>query len=279
MKKFAVIGYPLSHSLSPQMHNTAFRVLNMDAHYEKLEIAPDSFDETIRRFKEDTYSGFNVTIPHKTRILDYMDEVDSDAAAVGAMNTVVIGDGHWTGYNTDIAGFTAPLAERKAEIKRVLILGNGGAARAVIYALIKYISADHISVAGRDLSKPAQLCEHFRPSALATLLQPLQFTAAEKETDGYDLIVNTTPLGMAPRITGTPLPGLKKLKKNSIVYDLIYNPAKTRLLMEAEKAGKDIVTINGLEMLLQQAAHSFRLWTGQEMPLAPVRQSLLTALK
>jgi len=279
MKKFAVIGYPLSHSLSPQMHNTAFRVLNMDAHYEKLEIAPDSFDETIRRFKEDTYSGFNVTIPHKTRILDYMDAVDTDAARVGAMNTVVIGDGHWTGYNTDIAGFIAPLAERKAEIKRVLILGNGGAARAVIYALIKYISADYIAVAGRDLSKPAQLCEHFRPSAVDTLLQPLQFTAAEKETDGYDLIVNTTPLGMAPRTTGTPLPGLKKLKKSSIVYDLIYNPAKTRLLMEAEKAGKDIVTINGLEMLLQQAAHSFRLWTGQEMPLDPVRQALLSALK
>jgi len=279
MKKYGVIGYPLSHSLSPQMHNTAFQVLRMDAVYEKVEITPESFDGTIRRFKQDSYSGFNVTIPHKTRILDFMDEVDADAAAVGAMNTVVIGEGRWAGYNTDIAAFAAPLVKRKTEIKRVLVLGNGGAARAVIFALIKYIEPEHLTIAGRDLSKAVRLCDHFRPSAVQTILQAGEIAAVEPETCGYDLIVNTTPLGMTPQRAETPLPGLRKLKNNSIVYDLIYNPAKTRLLKEAEKKGKDVVIINGLEMLLQQAAHSFRLWTGQEMPLDPVRDSLLSALK
>jgi shikimate dehydrogenase len=279
MKKFGVIGFPLSHSLSPQIHNTAFQALAIDAVYEKYEIAPADFDSAIRQFKRQEYGGFNVTIPHKSRILTYMDEIDTDAAAVGAMNTVVITRNRWCGFNTDIAGFLSPLLEMKRPIGRSLVLGTGGAARAVIFALMKYINPGQIVIAGRNAAKATILCNTFRKSNSEIELLPQLLADAASQTDKFDLIINTTPVGTNPDKDRTPLPGLIKLKKNAIVYDLVYNPSKSRLLQEAEKAGEGVTLINGLEMLLQQAARSFYLWTGKEMPLTPVRQSLLKALK
>jgi shikimate dehydrogenase len=278
MKKFGVIGFPLSHSLSPQMHNAAFRELAIEAVYEKYEIPAENFEVTMPLLKHAGYSGFNVTIPHKSRILTYMDEIDADAAAIGAMNTVVIRQERWIGFNTDIAGFISPLLEMNKTIGSVLVLGTGGAARAVIFALIKYIKPKKLTVAGRNTDKTGKICDHFYAAAGETVLVPAALNEVRDQTDRYHLIVNATPLGMYPDSEQTPLPGLKSLREKAIVYDLVYNPVKTRLLRDAEKSGNDVFILNGLEMLLQQAALSFRLWTKKEMPLATVRKSLLETL-
>jgi len=135
MQKFGVIGYPLTHSLSPQIHNFAFRKLNIEAEYEKIEIEPDNFAESINHLRDRAYSGLNITIPYKLKIMSFLDEIDSDAKAVGAVNTIVKKGNKWIGYNTDVDGFRSPILDLKDRITDCLILGAGGAARAITVEL------------------------------------------------------------------------------------------------------------------------------------------------
>lgn len=279
MKKYGVIGYPLSHSLSPHMHNGAFKTLAIDAIYEKYQISPEEFNVSIKRLKKGNFAGLNVTIPYKSRIIEYLDDIDPDAEAVGAVNTVIKKNHIWKGYNTDIAGFISPLLKIKQKISKCLLLGSGGASRAVIYSLGKYLKPEQIIIAGRNQAKAEKLCSHLQILVNPTRLGYLQLDKVSGESIDYDLIVNATPLGTFPAVKESPIPGLKHLKPGAIVYDLVYNPKETRLLRDAQKIGVEVITINGLEMLLKQAAHSFKIWTGREMPLGVVRESLLTALK
>jgi shikimate dehydrogenase len=276
MKKFAVIGYPLTHSLSPQIHNFAFQNLHIDATYEKIEILPADFDKSILRLKQSDISGFNVTIPFKNQVIGLLDEVDQDAAVVGAVNTVVAHGNHWLGYNTDIAGFIFPLRNTGQHFRKCLVLGTGGAARAVIYALGRYYVPGEIMIAGRDIKKAEDLCAHFRSYINDTTLNHCSIDDVYLRLQDFDLIVNVTPLGTFPAVEGSVLPDLVNLRAGVVVYDLVYNPIKTRLLRDAEKTGKDVVILNGIEMLLRQAAYSFKIWTGEEMPIDRVRNNIIS---
>jgi len=275
MQNFGVIGYPLTHSLSPQIHNFAFQKLGIDAIYKKIEISPEIFKKEILNLKNSDVDGLNVTIPHKLSIISFLDEIDPDARVIGAVNTVVRKGNRWIGYNTDVSGFLSPLQRYKNEVTNCLILGTGGAARAVLFALAEYLNPDSITVVGRPEDKPSVLSTEF-----GTLFKNIMFyhhslTKLEPDLSAFNLIVNATPLGTFPVIDQTPLPQLKKLSDKTIVYDLVYNPYKTTFLNDAIKAGKNIIVINGIKMLIQQAASAFKLWTNQEMPVNDVRKHIL----
>jgi shikimate dehydrogenase len=279
MQKYAVIGYPLTHSLSPQIHNFAFEELNINAVYEKIEIHPDELESKIQQLKSSGYDGFNVTIPHKQTIMNLIDQTDDDAKEVGAVNTLVKKGFNWTGFNTDVIGFLTPLMVYKERVKNCLVLGTGGAARAVIYALLKYIDPELITVSGRNIGKAQDLSNEFSILFDKVNINHQDLKSGESILSSFDLLINTTPLGMYPEVTQSPLPNLTNLRENSIVYDLVYNPLRTKLLNDAGKAGKNIICINGMEMLIQQAAHAFKLWTNRDMPINDVRNYLSTILK
>ncbi len=263
MKRYAIIGYPLEHSYSPAMHNRAFGHYGIDAVYEPRPLAPDHFQEGVTRLREEGIRGFNVTIPYKQRILPYLQKLDPLAGKIGAVNTVVATEeGEWTGYNTDAYGFMLPLREEMPNIRNILILGAGGAARAVAFSLLTETHPRRLTLMNRTLSRADDLKQALEPSTSV----PIQCIEASRTVhDNYDLIVNTTSVGMGSLSGETPLPGLKSLSHGgTIVYDLIYNPARTRLLQQA--ASLRLKTINGLPMLIGQGSRAFFLWTGRYFP-------------
>lgn len=270
MKQYGVIGYPLKHSLSPLIHNYAIQKLNLDASYQKIEIQPEQFERSIAELKKSEISGFNVTIPFKELIIPFVDDIDVDAAALGAVNTIIVNGGRWQACNTDVAGFIAPLKDLKRTFTRCLVLGAGGAARAVIYALGRYFKPATINIAARDKDKSLKLSEYFKPLIKPTELTFTSIRDVQDRTGKFDLIINTTPLGTYPETDQTPLPGLNGLATGTVVYDLVYNPVKTLLLKEAGAGGEAVITINGMKMLLAQAAEAFKLWTGKNMPVEEV---------
>jgi len=275
MQKYGVIGYPLTHSLSPQIHNFAFKKLNIDAVYETIEIAPENFTNSITQLKNAGYRGLNVTIPYKLKIMSFLDEIDKDAQTIGAVNTLKKTERKWIGYNTDVDGFLSPINDLKDRIIHCLILGTGGAARAVIYTLGRYLNPKSITIAGRDPNKSAHLKTEFTSHFNSIQIDHCTFTDVVSILSRFNLIVNTTPLGTYPDINQTPLPNVINLSEQTIVYDLVYNPLETRFLKDVARTGKKIIIMNGMEMLLQQAARSFKLWTGHDMPVADVREHMI----
>ncbi len=274
MKKFAVIGYPLNYSRSPEIHNRAFVNLGMNAVYEKLELVPQIFQLRIKEVKtQNEWSGFNVTIPFKKEIIPFLDALDQTAQAVGAVNTVEISDrGEWIGHNTDVIGFIKPLQTLPESPDSCLVIGAGGAARAVLFGLLSVIKPREIMVCNRTRSKAEEL-----KNALAGRADiPIEVAALNEMTDcnrSFDLVVNTTSVGMGQLKDKQPLSLKGILRPGSVVYDLIYNPQETRLLQEASALGA--TTINGWPMLVYQAAASFRIWTGRDFP-QEILQELLS---
>jgi len=276
MKKFGVIGFPLTHSLSPQIHNFAFKNLKIDAMYEKIEIAPENFSDSISQLKSAGYSGLNITIPYKQKIMSFLDEIDNDANTVGAVNTIVNNGGKWIGYNTDVYGFMSPVIDLKERITDCLVLGSGGATRAVIYTLAKYLEPKSITIAARNPEKSVNLRNEFGAYFNKIQIFLHSFEDTWQILSKFNLIVNTTPLGTFPNIDQTPLLNMINLRDQTIVYDLVYNPLETKFLKDAEKAGKNIFLINGMEMLIQQAASAFKLWTNKEMLVGEVKNYILS---
>jgi len=274
MHNYAVLGHSLPYTLSPLIYNTAFNLLNISARYSILEIEPEYFTEHMASVKRDhKYKGFNITIPYKTTIISLLDEIDAVAEEIGAVNTVIDQDGRWKGFNTDITGFIKPLQIRGAAIKTVVILGAGGAARAVVYALSgTYGAKIHLVV--RDQTKGEEFTKRFADSGI----ERHPFKDISRILPAADLLVNTTPVGTSPQVNDTPLPDISGLSTGCIVYDLVYNPPLTRLLRDAISLNKNIICIGGLEMLLGQAADAFRLWTGRELPEDEVREKLMKRL-
>ena len=249
---YAVIGYPVRHSLSPIIQNIAFNYYNLNAIYVAFEV--NDLASAIKGVRALGIKGLSVTIPHKVEIMSFLDKVDETAKEIGAVNTVVNKDGKLFGFNTDWLGVILSLKE-KGEIskKRFIVLGAGGAARAVVYGLKK--EGAEIIILNRTYERGLALANEFKVKAL-----PLEKAS---EIKAYGLI-NTTPVGMWPKIEDTPL---KKdiLKNFSLVMDIVYHPLKTRLLREAEEMGCQ--TVIGLKMLVYQGAEQFRLWTGKEAPV------------
>jgi shikimate dehydrogenase len=274
MNHFAVIGHPIGHSLSPLMHNTAFKLLGLDCEYEMLDIEPASLKQAIERLREQKWGGFNVTIPHKETIIPLLDEVVPEAHAIGAVNTVVHRNNKLIGYNTDVIGVERSLRlDRKIiEGKMCTIMGSGGVARSVAHVLMHTIKPKVITFSALFPEQAHALIKSLGSSEVKFNVLRCTDAALEAAIKESTLIVNATDVGMFPHILDSPLPNPHWLSTKHIVFDLVYRPLTTRLQSDAQAAGAK--TIDGLGMFIHQGAAAFQLWTGMEMPLEPIRQVL-----
>jgi shikimate dehydrogenase len=278
MKRFAVIGHPIRHSLSPLMHNTAFKLLGLDCNYEMLDIEPASLKDAIEQFRGQSWGGFNVTIPHKEAIMPFLDEIVPEARAVGAVNTVVNRNNKLVGYNTDVIGVERSLLpdREKIEGKTCTILGSGGVARSAAYVLISNIKPKVINFSALFPEQAHALIKSIGSNNVQFNVIHCTDTALETAIKESILIVNATDVGMFPRIQNSPLPDKRWLSSKHIIFDLIYRPLTTRLQSDAKAAGAK--TIDGLGMFIHQGAAAFKLWTEKDMPLDQIRQVLETKL-
>ena len=264
----AILGYPLGHSLSPIFQQAAFDYYSMDLRYEAWQTHPDNLEEAVLRLRGPEALGANVTVPHKETITSYLDRIDDWARSIGAVNTVVNQNGMLSGYNTDTQGFLRALKEEAAFEplgKTVLLLGAGGSARAIAFAL-RQEQVGFITIANRTLERAQALARDLGSEIPHVEAIALSQEALAEVVSRADLIVNCTSLGMkhGPGESQTPLKA-DILPRDVLVYDLVYNPPETPLLGEAKKAGAR--TLGGLPMLVHQGAASFRLWTGKEPPV------------
>ncbi len=290
-KLLGVIGHPVEHSLSPVMHNAALAQLvvgvasrrediadlGLDYVYLPFPIAPENLEIAIAGFTAIDIVGFSVTIPHKQAIIPLLSEITPIAQTIGAVNTVSRQNNKWVGTNTDIEGFIAPLQttyKQDWSQKVVVILGNGGAARAVV-AGCHQLGFAKIYVLGRNVQKLQAFCDSWNNSAIEENLQVGTWDELAKLIPQADLLVNTTPIGMYPKVDESPLSveEIANLPKGAIAYDLIYIPQPTQFLKLAEKQGA--IAIDGLEMLVQQGAAALKIWLQQEtVPVEIMRQAL-----
>lgn len=274
MKKlFAVIGDPISHSMSPAMHNDLFQAYGIDAHYQPFRVKKEGLEDAIKGFRAIGISGFNITVPHKEAVIPLLDELDPMAKAIGAVNTVVNVNGKLKGFNTDGSGYVKGLlnAISTLEDKKVLIAGAGGAARAIYFAIAKE-GPRVLNICNRTVSKAEFIAEDC-PYPVRS--QVLDIQEAEKDLGSYDLIIQTTPIGMLPDIHRSPL-SLHTLKSESFVSDIIYNPLETHFLREAGNKGAGIQ--NGLDMFVYQGALAFEIWTGIAPDIRRMRDKVLKQL-
>ena len=272
-----VIGHPVSHSLSPLMHNAALAKLGLDYVYLPFPVAPENLESAIAGFASIGVVGFSITIPHKQAILPLLSEISPIAQAIGAVNTVTRQGDKWVGTNTDVEGFIAPLQttyHQDWSQKKAVILGNGGAARAVVAGCIQLGLAE-IHVVGRNLQKLQAFDQSWQNSPFADKFQVHEWQELPNLLHQANLLVNTTPIGMYPHVDESPLSSQEMgyLPGDAIVYDLIYIPKPTKFLHLAEKQGA--IIIDGLEMLVQQGAAALKIWLQQEtVPVNEMRQAL-----
>ena len=268
----ALLGHPVSHSLSPLMHNEAFRLLSLDYVYLCFDVDEHNLEEAVRGLKACGIRGFNLTMPNKNRMAELADSLSPAASMTGAVNTVVNDNGRLTGHNTDGVGFLRALKESGFNIcgKRMTILGGGGAASAIC-AQAALDGAEEITVVSRPSSRfhertmllLERICRE--TTCRAGRIDSDDRSALQSALDRSDLLVNATPVGMTPDEGVSPLPDDVSLHPGMTAADIIYQPRETLLLRKAKEAG--CRTMNGLYMLLYQGAEAFRLWTGQEMPV------------
>ena len=264
MKKFGLIGYPLGHSLSAVIHKAGFKSLGIEANYEILETPPEELVDRVKYFKRNDYEGFNVTIPLKLPISLFVQEVDKYADIAGAVNTVKINsDKTFKGYNTDAMGFKKAIPKNLDFLgANVALLGTGGASRAAVLALSE-LGVKYIGVYTRNIPNAMDYMAYMRRKFPQIEFESHQIDLV-RDLSKYQLLVNTTPIGMLGRSADmTPIEEnvLRTMPANSTVYDVIYNPKKTILLKLAEKLGYN--TINGLDMLVYQAVAAQEIWFGQ----------------
>ncbi len=274
---YGILGHPVRSSLSPAMHNAAFRALGINAAYVPFPVSPEHFPEVVRALLLAGVSGFNLTVPHKIAILPLLADITPEARAIGAVNTVRCENGSMAATNTDAEGFRLSLERDLAwqpAGKRVLLLGAGGAARAIAFSLLQ-AGLGELGIANRTPARAEALAADCRlaqagakgPAQPGTTVGALELGA----TAGWapDLLVNATSVGMGDGKNPVELAGLKV---REAVLDIVYTPAETPLLAEAARLG--IARTNGLGMLLYQGSLAFRFWTGQEAPLEVMRAAL-----
>jgi shikimate dehydrogenase len=270
--QLGLIGYPIDHSLSPKIHKAALDSCGLEGDYSLFSILPNDqkgLENLLARVRSGEVHGLNVTIPHKQNLIPLLDDLTPTAKVIGAVNTIILKGGKLTGDNTDASGFmtdlkkflaTEPQSHRAT--KSVLVFGAGGSARAVVYALVN--DGWEVTVTARRIDQARELAAYY---AIRTTqydnLQPLNF----------NLLVNTTPVGMLPDVDASPWPANLPFPQNAAVYDLVYNPRETKLVREACAAGLSATT--SLGMLIEQAALSFKIWTGHNPP----RGVLLNAIE
>jgi shikimate dehydrogenase len=268
-KTFAVIGDPIDHSLSPNIHNAAFKELGLDCTYIAYRIPRGELQAGVESLKQIKISGFNVTIPHKIEMMKFLDEASPECKTIGATNTVSNEDGKLVGYNTDMDGFLEPIKKRNLGISgsNVLLLGAGGAARAIVAGFAKEKAAK-IIIANRTMQKAKDLANF--ASGLGIESNAVLLDDAEKNTTNCKFIVNASSVGLK----GEPSPiSADSINSNHIVYDIIYMPMNTDLIIQAKKNSATV--IYGYEMLLGQACLAFEIWHKIKAPYDAMKRVLL----
>lgn len=273
MIKLGLTGYPVGHSLSPAIQNAALQASGLEGGYSLYPVAPDDLQalkDLLASVRTGEINGLNVTIPHKQNVIPLLDELTPTARSIGAVNIVYMRGDRLIGDNTDAPGFLADLGKflttetQSHGDKIVLVLGAGGSARAVVYALVN--DGWQVTIAARRIEQAQQLASNFKDVHTRELnFQTFQIS-------NLQLIVNTTPLGMAPDIDQSPLPENAALSKQTKIYDLVYNPRETKLVRDARAQGLQATT--GLGMLIEQAALGFELWTGLKLPMEIFRSAV-----
>ncbi len=277
--RLGIVGWPVAHSLSPAMHNAAFKSVGLQWHYELWPTPPAELSRRMGDLRSSNIAGANVTVPHKQSVIPYLDQLTPAAAAIGAVNTIVAKDSRLSGHNTDAEGFLAALREAGVEPvgRRVLLLGAGGAARAVAFALLT-ARVSRLVIANRSMARARSLVQDtsaWQHESAAHAVE-LSRESLQKCVVHADLVINATTLGMAPDASGCPWPLDLPMPARLVVCDLVYSPRTTRLLELARAAG--CKTIDGLGMLVHQGAQAFQLWTGLPAPVALMRQVCLAAV-
>jgi shikimate dehydrogenase len=273
--RLGIFGWPVAHSKSPQMHESAARALGLDLRYERFGVAPDALAETVAEKHRAGIDGYNVTVPYKEAIMSLLDEIAPAARAIGAVNTVVRADGDYLGHNTDAPGFVRSLEEAGVPIEgaRVVVLGAGGAARAAVVGLAS-AGANEITVLSRRPEQGEALARSLGPE-LAAPLAAAPLGNAKGFFESATLLVQATSatLGSSPAAAefAASLP-VEALPNDAAVVDMVYKPLKTSLLERAEARG--LVVVDGLGMLLHQGAIAFEMWTGLVPPLDVMRRAL-----
>ena len=265
-----LIGHPVEHSFSPPMHNAAFDALGMDWAYVAFDVNPNDLSSAIEGAKSLNIEGFNVTIPHKIGVMQYLNELDEVASLIGAVNTIDLKN--LKGYNTDGIGAVRAIEEVSSiKDKDVIVAGAGGASRAISFYLAKF-GANSITILNRNVNKAQNLAEDVLKSDLISDVKSDSISQINGYLGNADILVDTTPLGMDPHIDDEPIARADNMHEDLVVFDAVYNPNETVLIKEAIKAGAK--PVYGIKMLLYQGAESFKIWTGQDAPVDVMEKAL-----
>jgi shikimate dehydrogenase len=269
-KTYCIIGDPIQHSLSPGMQNAAFAALGLNYTYIAFRVPAGELKESVESLRSINISGFNVTVPHKIEVMKYLDELDTSAKKAAAVNTVNNIEGILKGCNTDIDGFIEPLRRRHVDFHgmQVLLLGAGGAARAVVAALAQESGIARVVIANRDMQKAKDLARI--GSGLGLKCETLPLERAQDVSPECDMIVNATTIGLKNELS---IINRDHIKKGSLVYDIVYRPIVTDLIENAKYAQATVVY--GYEMLIEQGAKAFEIWTGLPAPREAMKKNLL----
>lgn len=272
--KLGLIGYPIKHSLSPWIHGEFLEKTNLNGSYSIIEIKQDDFDKEIKKLKQLNLQGFNITVPYKEKIIPYLDEIDTQAKHIGAVNTVHNKDGKWIGYNTDGIGYMNSLLTKYPKLTNdktldVLLLGAGGAAKGILHALLHH-GYENITIANRSIERAEQLAK------ANNNIQTASLTEAENNLQTYSLIIQTTSVGMKPNEEESII-SLDLLNPNAVVSDIVYQPLLTTFLKQAKGKGANIHF--GHTMLLYQAQYAFEIWTGIKPEIDSLDEELKNILE
>ncbi|MGB9681353.1 MAG: shikimate dehydrogenase [bacterium] len=263
-----VIGHPITHTLSPVMHNVAFKALGLDGCYIALDIDPKGLGDFIKGLKATNILGVNVTIPYKEMVIEYLDELSEEAKVLNTVNTIKIADEKLIGYNTDVFGFERCLEGIDISKRSAFVIGAGGASKAVTYALCR-LNINRLYITNRTEERTQSLIG-FLNSLFRRNVQSIPF-GQWNIIEAPDIIVNTTPIGMKGIGGEIEIPS-HMIKRDAIVIDLVYNPPKTTFLEVAERLGARIQ--NGIKMLVYQGAASFKIWTGIDPPIEEMEKAV-----
>lgn len=272
-----VIGDPIEHSLSPIMQNAAFQALDLDYVYLAFKVKPSCVADAVNSIRALNFRGLNVTMPHKKSVMANLDRIDLSAQIIDSVNTILNKDNLLFGFNTDGVGAVRALKENGVALKgrKVVLLGAGGAARAIAYAVAK--EADELAVLNRTAKDAQALARLVEKAAnkriVAASIEPEDIDANLQDSD---ILINATSVGMKPRVNETPVP-IELLRSNLAVMDIVYNPLETKLARDAKALGAKVVS--GVEMLIYQGASSFEIWTGKSAPVEVMRKAALTHLE
>ena len=274
-KLTGLIGYPVAHSKSPLMHNTAFEVLGLDFTYKIFEVKEDEVEQAFKELKELGVAGFNCTMPDKIKAFELADEASIETKLIGAANTIVNDNGKFIAYNTDGVGFVNALKENGFDVKdkTITILGSGGAASAIIVqcALDGAEEINVLSIKDRFWDKAQKLVDNIIEETHTNInLIEMNDETIEECVNKSSLLCNATPVGMAPNEDGCLIKDASLLRSDLVVVDIIYNPLETKLYKMAKDNGCKV--LNGIEMLIHQGAASFKLWTGKEFPIEIIKK-------